>query len=399
MAVKDLLEELYGRQSSHFKLSLGPVRRFARKLGNPERKLRVIHVAGTNGKGSTCMMLDSILRKAGYRTGLYTSPHLKRFNERIKVDGIDIPDNDIAKLYRRMRPHITTESFFEITTLLGFLYFAEQECDVVVVEVGLGGRLDATNIVEPLVSVITSIGKEHTHYLGNTIKEIATEKGGIIKPGAPVVNGAAGKATRVIGGIARERGCLVHHPKRIVSHNGSFSVGRLKGITFRYLAGRFQRRNAAIAMSAIDALDRDRGIRVSDEALRKGLEQTRCPARFEFVRDDLVVDSAHNVPGLLALEKELSRYRGKKVFLIAIMRDKSVRPMMKVINRMADEIVVTSVNPERACLPDDLARMALRPVVIEREPRKAMRLARKKTGKRGLVVVAGSMYLAGMFSR
>ncbi|MDO8481367.1 MAG: Mur ligase family protein, partial [Nanoarchaeota archaeon] len=200
-----MLDWLNSLEGMPWNLSLDRITALLEKLGNPHKQFKSIHVAGTNGKGSVCAMLESILRKAGYKTGLYTSPHLRIFNERIQISGTLISDAELETLLTKIKPHYAGQTHFEVVTAAAFLYFAEQKVDIAVIETGLGGRLDATNVITPLVSVITTISLEHTDYLGNTIEKIAFEKAGIIKRGVPVVTMAQGKALAVIKKIARER--------------------------------------------------------------------------------------------------------------------------------------------------------------------------------------------------
>jgi len=205
MEHKKILKYLYSLDSSKVKLGLKNIKALLKKLGNPEKRLKIIHVAGTNGKGSVCMMISSILQEAGYKVGVYTSPHLKKFNERIRINDRLITDKEILGYYLKIKPKITSQSFFEITTAMAFLYFYEKNVDFAVLEVGLGGRLDATNVANPLASVITNIGLEHTDILGNTIEKIAYEKACIIKRNVPIVTGAEGKALDTIKKTAKKR--------------------------------------------------------------------------------------------------------------------------------------------------------------------------------------------------
>src|SRR3989338_1484718 len=205
MDYKQALEELYSIKEWKFRLGLKNMKMLLKKLNNPERKLKCIHVAGTNGKGSVCAMISSVLTDAGYKVGMYTSPHLKKFNERIRINNNFISDKEVAEYYLRVKKHATNQSFFEITTAMAFLYFFEKKVDFAVLEVGMGGRLDSTNVITPLVSVITNIGYEHTDKLGKTLGKIAYEKSGIIKENAPVVTGAQGIALETIKKIAKKK--------------------------------------------------------------------------------------------------------------------------------------------------------------------------------------------------
>ncbi|MBI2130839.1 bifunctional folylpolyglutamate synthase/dihydrofolate synthase, partial [Candidatus Woesearchaeota archaeon] len=260
-----MLEHLYSLESSKFKLGLENIKSLLKKLGSPEKSLRYIHVAGTNGKGSVCAMLFSVLRQAGYNVGLYTSPHLKKFNERIRYNGIFITDREIVDYYIGMEDKITNQSFFEITTAIAFMYFKDKRPDFVILEVGLGGRLDATNVVMPLISVITNIDYEHTNLLGNTMEKIAHEKAGIIKDNVPVVTGADGAALATIKKIAVKMNAPLIKSKKF------------NKINFRYLNGAFQQDNANTALAAIGALRKYHKTKINDKEIIEGMENAKWP--------------------------------------------------------------------------------------------------------------------------
>lgn len=382
MNTTSLLEELYQRKSSTFTLGLEPVKELAAKLGNPEERMNVIHVAGTNGKGSTSLMIFHILKAAGYKVGLYTSPHLKQFNERFRVNDALITDKEIARYYQQIKSHITNQSFFEITTLLGFLYFKDKKCDCVVVETGLGGRLDATNIVTPLLSVITMIGIEHTNYLGNTIEKIAQEKAGIIKKGRPVVVGEKGKGLSTIQKTAQK----MNAPCTLVSWDIMDDLS--------FLPAKYQRQNAMIALTAIEVLQHYT-LTIPKKAISAGLRQATFPGRFEFIEENVVVDCAHNVSGFQVLENELASVEKEKVIVVSLMKDKDIPEIMKIVNRMASRIVLTKAHSDRASDPLELAKRCKKPFVILEDPQKAVDAAKKE--RNALTVICGSFYLVGEF--
>ena len=305
-------------------------------LGDPHKGLRFVHVAGTNGKGSTAAMLDSCLRCAGYRVGLFTSPYINRFNERIQVDGVPIPDGDLVRLVEQVRPaasamtDVPTE--FELITALGMLYFAQERCDIVVLEVGLGGALDSTNVIDPpACAVITALGMDHVQELGPTLADIAAAKAGIIKPGSPVVSyGGAPEADRVIAAAAAACGApltVVDFARLTLRGAGlegqTFDYDGLTGLTLPLLA-RYQPRNAVVAIEALRAL-RARGWQIPDSAIRQGLAQVRWPGRFELLRRDppFLLDGSHNAHGMRATADSLrALFPGEKfVFLVSIMAD------------------------------------------------------------------------------
>lgn len=339
-------------------------------LGRPQDKLRFVHIAGTNGKGSTAAMLDSCLRQAGYKTGLFTSPFINRFNERIQIDGQPIPDQDLVRLVERVQPvaqsmtDLPTE--FELITALGMLYFAQQHCDIVVLEVGLGGALDSTNVIAaPECAVITALGMDHVKELGPTLADIAAAKAGIIKPGCPVVSyGGEPEADKVIADVARAR----HAPLSVVDfgrlHRTSSSLDGLvfdfdgmEGLTLPLLAS-YQPRNAAMAITALRVL-RNRGWDIPDEAIRRGLAQVSWPGRFELLRRDppFLLDGSHNAHGMRATVASLrERFPGEKfVFLISIMADKDSDDMLKLLLPLAKCFVTVTAPSPRAIPAADLA--------------------------------------------
>ncbi len=333
-------------------------------LGDPQNSLRFVHVAGTNGKGSVSCLVAGVLQAAGYRTGLYTSPHLNDFAERIRADGVMIDDADTVKtagLVREAEERLgLTLAAFDRITAAAFLWFSWQKCDVVVLEVGLGGRLDATNVIrESAVSVITNIGLDHTQVLGSTVEEIAAQKAGIVKPGCPVVlydDGREGVRRRVEE-ICREQGAPLFRTdfSRLSCEKRDlrgqvFSYGEHEGL-FLSLAGDYQLFNAACALEAIDALRR-RGFLLPEEAVRQGFAAARWPGRFELLREDppFLMDGGHNPQCAAALAGSLrSAFGGEKVvFLIGMLRDKDVRRVIGILAPLAKGAVAVTVEDPRA---------------------------------------------------
>ena len=347
---KKILDYLYSLESPEIKLGLERVQSLLDKLGNPEKGLLCIHVAGTNGKGSVCAMLQSVLMEAGYKVGMYTSPHLKRFNERIRMNNNLITDREIAGCFLKIKPNATNQSFFEITTAMAFLYFREKNVDFAILETGLGGRLDATNVVNPLVSVITSIGLEHTELLGNTIEKIAFEKAGIVKEGMPVVTGAKGEALNVIKKIAKERNAPL------------FLTRKFKDVKFRYLNGEFQQQNKDIALTAIDALREFHKIKINENKIIDGIKKTRWPARMEMISRNVLIDAAHNPDGFKILKNELISIKKQKnienfIFVIGIQTDKKIHTMLKTISPLVSAVVFTRSKNPKAAEPAELLRI------------------------------------------
>ena len=322
-------------------------------MGNPQNNLKYVHVAGTNGKGSVCSMLSTVLRKAGYKTGLYTSPFVRYFNERMMIDGQMISNEELSevteyvKQFAEKMEDVPTE--FELITAIAFEYFSRNKCDIVVLEVGMGGRLDSTNIINTTVlSVITGIALDHTAFLGNTLGEIATEKAGIIKQNTPVVFGGKSiEAYEAISRVAREKNSILHTATDAELSNIEFS---LRGCTldtpeykklFVSLVGEYQPSNIATALKCLSVL-KSVGMKIDEDAIRKGMAEVYWPARFEIINEKplMIYDGAHNPEGLRACVDSIKRFfGGKKVNIISgVMADKDVNSMLPVIAEVADEV-------------------------------------------------------------
>ncbi len=359
------------------------------KLQNPEEKLTFIHVAGTNGKGSTAAILAQILKHAGYKVGLYTSPHIMDFEERIMVNGKKIPRTHLLKLIKETKRHYSGQTFFEFTTALAFQHFKEQNVDVAVCEVGLGGRLDATNVIKPHVSVITTIHYDHQNYLGQDITAIAKEKAGIIKQKAPVVTLSNGLAYSTIKRIAKTRGS-----KLAVVDEQDIKKLKLKKIQLN-LRGQHQFENAALALKTCELLDMD-GFTVEKDAQRQGLETVSWPGRLEFIRPNVLIDAAHNPQGSYALSRELKKLKGNFKKIRAVMgttRDKDAHEMVKPLNSVVDEFYFTTPTIKRAGDPKNLAAATSKPSKVIANPKVALNRALKETKRNELLVVCGSIYL------
>ena len=361
MNYKETLEYIHTRSSAFCKPGLERIGILLDGLGHPERGLRFVHIAGTNGKGSTSSMLASVLGAAGYRVGLFTSPYIYRFNERMKVSGVDISDEELVRITEKVRPIADAMSDapteFELITAIAFEYFSGQGCDVIVLEVGLGGRLDSTNVIEnPLLSIITGISLDHTAILGNTVGAIAAEKAGIIKAGSPVLfGGEDADAERVI----RERACECGSEfyKTDYSHL-VLNSSSLSGTEFSYreradmkisLLGLYQPRNAAIVLDAVDIL-RSRGLSVPEEAVRTGLFSAGWPARFEIISKSptVIFDGAHNAEGIEVAVRSIKHYFGDKrvVIFSGVLADKEYEKIAGKIAEVADcAFTITPENP------------------------------------------------------
>ena len=387
----DLLARLAGAaQSLGVDLGLGRVRTALERLGDPQKRFAAVQIAGTNGKGSTAAMTEAILRAAGLRTGLYTSPHLARFTERIRVAGREVDGERLAALDAQVVATGVPLTYFEIATVLGFLVFAEEAVDAAVLETGLGGRLDAVTAAEPLATAITSIGIDHTAYLGTTLAEIAREKAGILKPNVPCFLGRLPEeAHREIARRAGEVGAPLRH----LGADFSPPPGPLG------LGGPHQRDNAAIALALARAVAARRGRGLDDTTVADALAGTAWPGRLERVGPDLLLDCAHNAEGARALAAALPAIAAGRrvVFLMSVAEDKDVRGILAALGPLAYALVATRADSPRAltaaALADEAARFFPRRAAVA-DPTAALAEARRRAAG-GLVVVCGSMFLVG----
>ena len=383
-------------------------------LGNPQHKVRFVHVAGTNGKGSCAAMLASVLKEAGYRTGLYISPHLRRYNERMQVDGVDISDDDLIRAAQRVKEVCEqlggTPIVFEVLTLMALWYFAECRCDFVVLEVGIGGKLDATNCIPaPAAALIAQLGFDHTETLGSTIEEIAAQKGGIAKPGSQLVMAEQEPAAlRVVEQLCREQGCgfTVADPERLQVLSTSPEGQRLRDRTYGELllplAGSHQVKNAANVLTVVEVL-KGEGFAIPDRAVRQGIESTVWPARFERLSrsPDFILDGGHNPQCVQAAVQALQDYYpGKKVvFLTGMMKDKDSAAMLAKMAEVAKAFVCLHADSDRAFGAQELAREIENTLSLAAYPaasaQEGCALAQRLAGEQGVVCALGSLYLAG----
>ncbi len=392
---------------------LGRTRELLGKIGNPERTLKFVHIAGTNGKGSTAAMLSSILERGGLTVGLYTSPFINRFNERMQVNHVCIGDEELAELTEFIRPHADSmtdsPTEFELITALAMEYFRRKQCDIVVLEVGMGGELDSTNIIDtPEVAVITAIGYDHTKELGSTMTEIASAKAGIIKEGGDVViYGENREAEAVFERVCAQRHARLHRPDYSKLIPGAFD---LTGQSFSYgsyqdlripLVGAYQLRNAAVAITAAEVL-RDKGWPITDETIRTGLKNTTWPARFEILQQNpvFIVDGGHNPHGVKATAESLQRIfpDRKFVFLTGVMADKDVEHILGLLVPMARRFYTVTPNNPRAMPAEELARR-IAALGVEALPcasiPEGVRAAIDFAGPDGVVCAVGSLYMSG----
>jgi dihydrofolate synthase/folylpolyglutamate synthase len=423
-------------QTPSHKFDLAHMCALLRAMKNPEREFPSVLIAGTNGKGSTAATLASILRASGLKTGLYTSPHLIRINERIRVNAEEIGDDDFAGLHRevdRVAERLVEQrelpwhpSFFEMMTAIAFAHFARKRVEIAVLEVGMGGRLDATNVVEPLVSVITDISLDHQKFLGNTVGEIAREKVGIIRPGAIVVTlPQQPEANDVIGNTILDLGArgvsAVEYVPPVSPGSTDYRIpnaGKTAGSS-RYplhvmgkqiqvetpLAGRHQLRNVALAVAAAEELAKQGFAGITPDSIERGIRETYWPGRFQMLPahadwPEIVFDVAHNPAGAWALRSALSeRYDDRPlIFVFGAMRDKAISEMTEILFPLADRVIAARPGNPRSASPEEIQRAGSR-TGTEIEPvlevEHALERARKYARPESVIVVTGSIYLVG----
>ena len=419
MTYAEAIQFLYDLRLFGAKFGLENTFKLAALAGNPQNQLRFIHVAGTNGKGSTCAMLESIYRAAGLRVGLFTSPHLVSFRERIQVNRQLVPETEVVRLVGELRAKCRTgfqpvsvccsdkkksedgdrqdacPTFFEFVTVMALKFFAEQKCDLVIWETGLGGRLDATNIVMPLAGVITNIALDHQQWLGDTLEKIAAEKAGIIKPDVPVITAAdEPEALAVIEKTARGKNApliKVAQASRLHAAAGTAALP---------LPGDHQRLNAALALAVVEVLQSE--IPASGRAIRTGLETVNWPGRLQLVRrpsgQNFLLDGAHNVAGAKVLRQALERHFGGtgRTLVLGVLQDKDWRHICETLAPLAARILTVPVSSERTADARELAA-ACRAVnsTAEIVACDSLRAALGKIASDEFVIVTGSLYLVG----
>lgn len=410
MTYQDTLAYLSGLNKMGIRFALDPIRSLLERLHNPQGGYPSVLIAGTNGKGSVAAMTASILAAGGFKTGLYTSPDLIDFRERIRVDGVMISREKAAICTQRVKEKITEEvSYFEFLTAMAFLHFQRQQVDIAILEIGMGGRLDATNIVIPLVSVITNISLEHREYLGNTLEKITREKGGIIKEGGTCLTAARQKrVVSTLEEICREKRATLYRigkDIRIMIHrDGTFSyhgIGRSYEGLVCPLAGRHQFSNAALTLGAVEILA-DAGFPVGEAVVAEGLRNTRWEGRLEILQRApmLLVDGAHNPAGAETLRRALRTGfpRRRLILIFGVLGDKDYPAMAKRLLPLADRVILTRPNSERSLSPELLLPVArMFHTAAERidNPADALRSALSHAGEEDLICVAGSLYLVG----
>jgi dihydrofolate synthase/folylpolyglutamate synthase len=386
-AYQRMLARLESTRSLGVSLGLTRMRAALEALGSPERSVRAVHIAGTNGKGSTAAMTESILRAAGMRTGLYTSPHLSRFTERIRLGGREVPGDELAILDQRVADTGVPLTYFEVATVLAFLVMAEAAVDVGVLEVGLGGRLDATNVCRPVATAITSIGFDHTELLGESLAAIASEKAGIAKAGIPLLVGDLPAAAAVeVERIAGEVGAPLQRLGSEIPPAPRQPA----------LAGRHQERNAAIAVALARVAAGACGRALHEADLDAGLGQVAWPGRLERVAPDVWLDAAHNLEGVQALAEALPGGR-PRALLLSVVRGKPAAEMLARLAPLFDSVWLTRSRNPRAWPAGELAALLHGPVAakVDEDPVAALAAARAAVAGGGWVLVCGSVFLVG----
>ncbi|UCG70562.1 MAG: bifunctional folylpolyglutamate synthase/dihydrofolate synthase [Thermoplasmata archaeon] len=422
MEYEEAIEYLYDLKIYGMSLGLERIEYLLKVLDSPHKDLKVIHVAGTNGKGSVCAMLSSILQSAGYKVGLFTSPHLISFEERIRVDGVLIPKDRICAMVERIKPIADTmaksgkfdhPTFFEIVTAMAFEHFFQEDVDFAILEVGLGGRLDATNVIRPVVSVITTVDLDHIHVLGKSLEEVAGEKAGIIKNGVPVISGIENDdLLTMIKQKCKEKGSDIYASKECGTYikkqgNLDAQIFDIELNDKRYqdlkihLLGDHQLKNALTAALTVDVMDRI-GIRIPVKSQREGFENTRWPARFEVIKKDpmVVLDCAHNPAGMRALNSTLMKiFKDMKLTLvIGIMRDKDIPGIVKEIANSAENIIVTRPKFERAAEPEIIeseVKKYCNNVLIKSNVADAVGYAIERASQKDIICITGSIFNVG----
>lgn len=396
---------------------LNRVKRFLNLLGNPQENLKAVHITGSKGKGSTAAFIYSILRETGLKTGLYTSPHLISFRERIKINGEEIPEEELSLMLDEIKPAVekmektNPPTFFEVYTAAAFLYFKKIKVDFAVLEVGLGGRFDATNVVDAKVAAITPISYEHTKKLGNTLSQIAFEKSGIIKTGAICISSPQEpEAMEVIKNRCRRRKAkLFCVGEDIVAQEHSyndreqyFSVrgrfGDYRGLRLKLL-GQHQIINAAMAVGIAESL-RAYGVPIPETAIKNGLMNAEWPGRLEVVAETprVIMDGAQNVASAKALVSAVKRHFvfDRVILVIGVSSDKDIAGISRVLSELADEVIVTRADSQRAADPEEIAHFFKdKPLALTHDSEEAIRVAYSKAKRKDLILITGSLFLVG----
>jgi dihydrofolate synthase/folylpolyglutamate synthase len=420
MSYQETLQYLYNLQLKGMKFGLSSMEDLLSLLDNPHCQIKSVHIGGTNGKGSTSAIIASVLQHAGYKVGLYTSPHLIDFSERISINSFPIPQPEVIRLnrfiQRVMKGRSTpTPTFFEWTTAMAFLYFAEQKVDIAIIEVGLGGRLDSTNVISPLLSVITNIDFDHQEILGNSLLEIGYEKAGIIKKNVPVISGIFQKEVQeLILNIAKSLGAPLLQFGVDFNYRSMESADLLNSNLFDFhgiqknelnlslpLLGEHQKRNASLALAALEILH-GKGFGQNEDNLRDGLKMVRWPGRIEVVKKNplIILDGAHNPSGARVLASFLNSLpkTGNRILVLGMMKDKDIYQIGEALIPWADEIILTRASFSRAASPNELLKAlpaTLKPIRMIGSLSEIFPILEKKCDVNEMICFTGSLYTIG----
>ena len=417
---QECLDQIYKLGRFGIKLELKTIQNILRLLNNPQKNYNTIHIAGTNGKGSTATYMESILRKAGFKTGIYTSPHLVRFNERICVNGHAISDEKVVNAYETVHAVDMGKrkaTFFEIATAMAFYHFSKENVDWAVIETGMGGRFDATNIIHPQISVITNLSLEHTDYLGSTIKDLAREKGGIIKENTPLVTAVSQPSClTVLKQIAKDRSAPFHQYKHDFSmrktpgkpsyiYQGLFQT--IKEL-IKPLPGDHQKENLSLALAASELLfekckGKDLRYNLSTDLVKKGLSITKWPGRLEVVMEKplIILDGAHNLKAAQVLGRHLSKTLADKklTLVVGILDDKPYEKMLRHLVPCAERVIITKAKIDRSLetniLKAAVEKITNKKIEIIEDVHKAVNHAISTCSDDDAICIAGSLYVAG----
>ncbi len=419
MIKKDFYDWLNSFHKFGVKLDLSRIKYICRELKNPQNDYKIIHVGGTNGKGSVCKYLGSILKESDYKTGIYTSPHLEKFSERITVDNKEISEKELNTIFKKIKPIIDemikkdmNPTYFEIVTAISFLYFKIKKIDIAVIEVGLGGRFDATNIVKPILSVICNVTLEHEDRLGDTIEKIAFEKAGIIKKDISIITSAKDDSLKVIKKVSKEKNSKVYEINKY-NWKRTYNNSKSQIFTINFLdktmdvktknLGFFQGENIALAVSSAIILQK-KGFKIDDKSIEKGIFNAKHPGRMEILSKNpiILLDGAHNIEGFKNLKKSLeSDFKYDRLILvIGILKDKKYIDMLETIVPICDIVVTTKSSNKRSFNPFNLKKeveyIDYKKTVIPFETiEKAVLYAKGEAGIKDMVCICGSLFTVG----
>jgi len=419
MKSKDFFDWLNNFHKFGIKLDLSRINYICKKLDNPQDKYKIVHVGGTNGKGSVCRFLGSILKESGYKTGVYTSPHLERFSERITINNEEISEKDILRIFEKLEPIVDemekkemTPTYFEIVTAICFLYFSIKKVDIAIIEVGLGGRFDATNIVKPTLSIICNISLEHQDRLGDTIEKISYEKAGIIKKNIPIITAAKDNALETIKKISLENKSdfyLISEKNwSRTSFDNKSQVFKINFLEKNYevktkVLGEFQGENITLSIAATHILQK-KGFKIDNKSIKKGILNKINPGRMELVSTNplILLDGAHNVEGIKKLRESLEKdfKFDRLILVIGILKDKNYLEMLEIIVPICDKIITTKSSNKRACNPFSLKKEIeyidyKKSVIATEIIDKAVLISKGDAGIKDMICICGSLFTVG----